>query len=99
MDLPFIGLSVYVPTQKSDVAHLVRHFQDTGEVYIFCNRYLGKPGGAIYSVEEFAALKYNDKPFCSKCQAAIEAAMERVGVLQGHHPAQLKEAVKKRNMG
>lgn len=79
MDLSLVGLSVYIPTQKSNVAHLIRHFQDTGEVYIFCNRYLGKSSGAIHSIEGFDALKYNDRPLCGKCQAAIEAAIERIG--------------------
>ncbi len=95
MDLPLSGLSAYIPAQKGNVAHLVRHFLDTGEVYIFCNRYMGKPGGTTYSLEEFEALKYNDKPICSKCQAAIEATLERIGVLQGLRPSELKKAAQK----
>jgi hypothetical protein len=92
MDSPLAGLSVYV---KGNVAHLVRHFQDPEEIYIFCNRFIGKAGGTIYSVEEFDALKYNATPICAKCQAAVETAIERFGVLQGFRPTELKEVAAK----
>jgi hypothetical protein len=92
MDSPLTELSVYV---KGNAAHLVRHFQDSDEIYIFCNRFMGKAGGVLYSVEEFDALKYNATPICARCQAAVETAIERFGVLQGFRPTQLKEAAAK----
>lgn len=84
------SLKMYTPWEKGNVAHVVRHYSDRNEVYVFCIRRLGKPVGTLYTMEEYDNLGYEPRPMCPKCQAAIEGSIERVAVLHGKHPSEVK---------
>ena len=80
------SLNVYV---KGKTAHCVRHYPERGEIYIFCNRFLGKFSGNLYNLPEYVHLKSQPAPLCEKCGSALQIATERFQVLCGKHPSEL----------
>lgn len=79
------GLSLYFP-RPGRMAHVVKVFADTGEVYIFCDRFLGKSSGQIVTPQEADATLAQGATCCIACITALEATMERLAVLKGKRP-------------
>ncbi len=80
-------LKVYIP--RGNTAHFVRHYPDRDEVYIFCNRYVGKYSGRLYAMNDSKTLDTLSARPCEKCATAIQGTLERFFVLCGRHPSEL----------
>ena len=80
-------MSLYIPP-PGIVGHVAKTFPDTGELYIFCTRFMGKVSGRVVAPENVDGVLARQDIACAECIAAIEATTERLAVLKGRHPGQ-----------